>query len=108
MSQNTVAVSDDTFKSQVLESKEPVLVDFWAEWCGPCKAIGPALEELAAEFKGRVTVAKVNIDDNPVSPNDYGVRSIPTLIMFKDGKPVETMQGAKPKSVLKQFIASNA
>ena len=88
MSQNTVAVSDATFKSQVLEAKEPVLVDFWAEWCGPCKMIGPALEELAAEYKGRVTVAKVNIDENPASPNNYGVRGIPTLILFKDGKPV--------------------
>ena len=107
MSQNTVAVSDATFKSQVLESKEPVLVDFWAEWCGPCKMIGPALEELAAEYKGRVTVAKVNIDENPASPNNYGVRGIPTLILFKDGKPVETKVGAMPKSALKQWVASN-
>lgn len=107
MSQNTVAVSDATFKSQVLESKEPVLVDFWAEWCGPCKMIGPALEELATEYKGRVTVAKVNIDENPASPNNYGVRGIPTLILFKDGKPVETKVGAMPKSALKQWVASN-
>ena len=107
MSQNTVAVSDATFKSQVLEAKEPVLVDFWAEWCGPCKMIGPALEELAAEYKGRVTVAKVNIDENPASPNNYGVRGIPTLILFKDGKPVETKVGAMPKSALKQWVASN-
>ena len=104
----TVPVTDATFDAEVRQSSVPVVVDFWAEWCGPCKMIGPALEELAAEYKGRVTIAKVNIEENPIAPNDYGVRSIPTLIMFKDGKPVETMQGAKPKSVLKQFIAANA
>ena len=105
MSENTVAVSDDSFEAQVLKAPGPVLVDFWAEWCGPCKAIGPALEEIAAEMKGRVTVAKVNIDDNPMSPNTYGVRGIPTMIMFKDGKPVATKVGAAPKSVLKEWVA---
>jgi thioredoxin 1 len=107
MSENTVAVGDDTFKAQVLDSKEPVLVDFWAEWCGPCKMIAPALEEIAREYKGRVTVAKVNIDDNPMSPNAYGVRGIPTMILFKDGKPAATKVGAAPKSELKQWVASN-
>ncbi len=107
MSENTVAVSDDTFKTDVLDSKGMVLVDFWAEWCGPCKMIAPALEEIAIEYKGRVTVAKVNIDDNPMSPNAYGVRGIPTMILFKDGKPAATKVGAAPKSELKAWVASN-
>lgn len=104
MAENTLPVTDDSFATDVLQSKGPVLVDFWAEWCGPCKAIGPALEELGAEYKGKLTIAKVNIDDNPMTPNAYGVRGIPTLILFKDGKPVETIVGARPKSALKQFI----
>ena len=107
MSENTVAVTDTTFKTDVLESKDPVLVDFWADWCGPCKMIAPALEEIAAEYKGRVTVAKVNIDDNPQSPSTYGVRGIPTMILFKDGKPAATKVGAAPKSELKAWVASN-
>ena len=107
MGQNTVPVSDATFESEVLQSTEPVLVDFWAEWCGPCKMIAPALEEIAAEFKGRVRVAKVNIDDNPQSPNAYGVRGIPTLILFKDGKPAATKVGAAPKRALRDWVAGN-
>ncbi len=104
MSANTVVVSDQTFKTDVLDATGPVLVDFWAEWCGPCKMIGPTLEEIAAEFKGKLTVAKVNIDENPMTPNNYGVRGIPTLILFKDGKPADTKVGALPKSQLKAWV----
>jgi thioredoxin 1 len=107
MSANTVAVTDETFETDVLKASGPVLVDFWAEWCGPCKMIAPALEEIGAEYAGRVTVAKVNIDDNPQTPNNYGVRGIPTLILFKDGKPLATKVGAAPKSQLKEWVASS-
>ncbi|GAA4487190.1 thioredoxin TrxA [Gluconacetobacter asukensis] len=107
MSENTVAVSDATFESDVLKAEGPVLVDFWAEWCGPCKMIAPALEEIGAEFKGQLTVAKVNIDDNPSTPNTYAVRGIPTLILFKDGKPAATKVGALPKSQLKEWVKSS-
>jgi thioredoxin 1 len=104
MSEHTKAVTDDSFDTDVLKADGLVLVDFWAEWCGPCKAIGPALEEIGAEYKGKLTVAKVNIDDNPLTPNAYNVRGIPTLILFKNGKPVETLVGARPKSALKQWV----
>ncbi|AAW60403.1 MULTISPECIES: thioredoxin TrxA [Gluconobacter] len=104
MSANTVAVSDSSFEADVLKSEGPVLVDFWAEWCGPCKMIAPALEEIGAEYQGRLKVAKVNIDSNPEAPTKYGVRSIPTLIVFKDGKPVAQQMGALPKSQLKAWI----
>jgi thioredoxin 1 len=107
MSAHTVAVTDDSFETDVLKAEGPVLVDFWAEWCGPCKMIAPALEEIGAEFAGRVTVAKVNIDENPNVPNTYGVRGIPTLILFKDGKPAATQVGALPKSALKQWVAGS-
>jgi thioredoxin 1 len=107
MSENTKPVTDQSFATDVLKADGPVLVDFWAEWCGPCKMIGPALEELAGEFAGKLTVAKVNIDDNPVTPNNYAVRGIPTLILFKDGKPAATQVGALPKSRLKDWISAN-
>ena len=107
MSGNTIPVTDQTFAADVVEASKsgPVLVDFWAEWCGPCKIIGPALEELAGEFKGKLTVAKVDIDSNPMSPSNYAVRGIPTLILFKDGKPAATQVGALPKSRLKEWIS---
>ena len=107
MSTNTKPVTDQSFETEVLKASEPVLVDFWAEWCGPCKMIAPALDELAGEFAGRLTVAKVNIDENPTTPNTYAVRGIPTLILFKDGKPAATQVGALPKSRLKDWIAGN-
>ena len=108
MNANTKAVTDKSFETDVIEASKtgPVLVDFWAEWCGPCKMIGPALEELAGEFGGKLTVAKVDIDNNPMSPTTYGVRGIPTLILFKDGKQAATQVGALPKSRLKDWINS--
>jgi len=107
MSANTKPVTDQSFETDVLKASKPVLVDFWAEWCGPCKMIAPALDELAGEFAGRLTVAKVNIDENPTTPNTYAVRGVPTLILFKDGKPAATQVGALPKSRLKDWIAGN-
>ena len=101
----TVAVTDDTFETQVLGAEKPVVVDFWAEWCGPCKQIGPALEEIASEMGEQVTVAKVNIDDNPNAPSKYGVRGIPTLLLFKDGEVVDRKVGADSKRGIENWIA---
>lgn len=100
----TVAVTEKTFDTEVLGSDVPVLVDFWAEWCGPCRMIGPALEELATEFEGKVKIAKVNVDENPSLPAKYGVRGIPALFMFKDGEVVSNRTGAAPKASLKGWI----
>ncbi|MBA4802757.1 MULTISPECIES: thioredoxin TrxA [Euryhalocaulis] len=100
----TKNVTDDSFQSDVLESSGPVLVDFWAEWCGPCKQIGPALEDIANEMDGKVTVAKVNIDDNPGVPTKYGVRGIPTLMLFQNGQVAGTKVGAMPKSKISEWI----
>ena len=100
------AVSDSSFDAVVLGAKEPVLVDFWAEWCGPCKMIAPYLNDLAAEMAGRVTVAKVNIDENPQTPRKYGVRGIPTMILFKGGQVAATKIGALPKSKLYEWVES--
>jgi thioredoxin 1 len=102
----TKAVTDSSFADDVLNAGGPVLVDFWAEWCGPCKMIGPSLEEISDELAGKVTIAKINIDDNPDAPAKYGVRGIPTMILFKDGQPAATKVGAAPKSALKGWIES--
>ena len=101
---STVTVTDSSFSDSVLNSDKPVLVDFWAEWCGPCKAIAPALEEMAQSMGDRVTVAKINIDENPQTPQQYGVRGIPTLILFKDGQVAATKMGAMPKAQLQQWV----
>lgn len=101
-------VNDSEFESTVLKSGKPVLVDFWAEWCGPCRQISPILEEIAGEMGEKVTVVKVNIDKNPETPTKYGVRGIPTLIIFKDGKPASTKVGALPKSKIVEWIDSAA
>jgi len=100
----TVAVTDDTFDAEVKNSDLPVVVDFWAEWCGPCKQIGPALEELSAELEGKVKIVKVDVDSNPNSPATLGVRGIPSLFIFKDGQPVANVTGARPKDALASWI----
>ena len=100
----TKHISDDEFESAVIGGSGPILVDFWAEWCGPCKQIGPILDEIATEMAGKLTVAKVNIDNNPEAPQRFGVRGIPTMILFKDGKPIATKVGSMPKTQLVEWL----
>ena len=107
MSENILYVTDSTFEDEVLKSDKPVILDFWAEWCAPCKMIAPILDELADEYKGKVTVAKINIDENQTTPLKYAVRGIPTLILFKDGDVAATKVGAASKSQIAAFIDSN-
>ncbi|MCB1935025.1 MAG: thioredoxin TrxA [Nitrosomonas sp.] len=107
MSQHIHYVTDENFETEVLQSTLPVLVDYWAEWCGPCRAIAPILDEIAAEYDGKLKVAKLNIDDNEVTPAKYGIRGIPTLMLFKDGNIEATKVGALQKSQLTAFVDSH-
>jgi len=107
MSEHIVHVTDDSFEQDVLQSEMPVLVDYWAEWCGPCKMIGPLLNEIADEYQGKLKVAKLNIDENSATPPQYGIRGIPTLMLFKNGSAAATKVGALSKGQLADFINSN-
>jgi len=107
VSESVLHVTDGEFNETVIKADGPVLVDYWAEWCGPCKMIAPVLDEIAKDYAGRLTVAKVNIDDNPQTPQHYGVRGIPTLMLFKDGEVEATKVGALSKSQLADFIDNN-
>jgi thioredoxin 1 len=107
VSDDIIYVTDATFESEVLNAPDPVLVDYWAEWCGPCKMIAPILDEIANEYTGKIRIAKLNIDDNPNTPPKYGIRGIPTLMLFKDGQVEATKVGALSKSQLTAFIDSN-
>ena len=107
MSEDIIALSDGSFEDEVIKSDQPVLVDYWAEWCGPCKMITPILEEIAGEYAGKLKIAKLNIDDNPDTPPKYGIRGIPTLMLFKGGNVEATKVGAVSKSQLTAFLDSN-
>ena len=107
MSDKILNLTDAEFDDKVLKASGPVLVDYWAEWCGPCKMIAPVLEEIAKDYEGRLTIAKLNIDDNPATPQRYGVRGIPTLMLFKNGEMEATKVGAQSKSQLAAFLDGN-
>lgn len=107
MSGNIVHITDATFENEILEASVPVLVDYWADWCGPCKMIAPILDEIAAEYDGKLKIAKLNIDQNPATPPKFGIRGIPTLMLFKNGDVAATKVGALSKSQLTAFIDSN-
>jgi thioredoxin 1 len=104
MSENIINVTDSNFETMVLKADTPALVDFWASWCAPCRAIAPMVEEVAGEFSGKLRVAKMNVDENPSTPGRYGVRGIPTLILFKDGKVVDQLVGAVPKNQITDLV----
>ncbi|MDY6823219.1 MAG: thioredoxin [Thermodesulfobacteriota bacterium] len=106
MAGNVMEISDNNFENEVLQSDKPVFVDFWAPWCGPCKAIGPVVEELAADFDGQIKFAKCNVDDNPATPTKYGIQAIPTLILFKGGEVAEQITGMVPKAKLEETLKS--
>ena len=106
-SKNVVEITDSNFEDEVLKSDRPVLLDFWAVWCAPCRMIAPVVDEIADTYGSRIKVGKVNVDDQSKTPNEYGIRSIPTLMIFKDGQPVAMMAGAQPKSSIKQWIERN-
>ena len=108
MSNSIIQVTDDDFEEEVLRSTKPVLVDYWAEWCGPCKVLTPLLEEIVVEYGDKIKIAKLNIDDNPATPPKYGIRGIPTLMLFKDGNVEATKVGAMSKSQLTAFIDANS
>ena len=107
MSENIIHVSDDSFEQEVLQSEKPVLIDYWAEWCGPCKMIAPILNEVASEYADKIRVAKLNIDENPATPPKYGIRGIPTLMLFKNGEVEATKVGAVSKAQLAAFLDEN-
>ena len=104
MAENVIEFTDNGFESDVLTSDTPVLVDFWAEWCGPCKMIGPIIQEIAGEYAGRIKVGKMNVDNNPVIPPQYGIRSIPSLLIFKDGAVSDQIVGAVPKNNITEVL----
>lgn len=107
MGQNTQAVTDASFENDVMKSNVPVLVDFWAEWCGPCRALGPKLEEIAGEMAGKVKVLKMNVDENPQTPGQYGIRGIPAMLLFKDGRQIGELVGNHPKENITEFLKTH-